>query len=72
MARAIRTGVATLACTLLLTAAVTEAQQVTWKAALFGPPRAVTMPLDWFAKEVAAKTGGQVKIELVYGEALAK
>ena len=72
MARAIRTGVATLACTLLLTAAVAEAQQVTWKAALFGPPRAVTMPLDWFAKEVAAKTGGQVKIELVYGEALAK
>jgi len=72
MARAIRTGVATLACTLLLAAAVAEAQQVTWKAALFGPPRAVTMPLDWFAKEVAAKTGGQVKIELVYGEALAK
>src|SRR3989304_731260 len=72
MARAIRTGVATLACPLLLAAAVAEAQQVTWKAALFGPPRAVTMPLDWFAKEVAAKTGGQVKIELVYGEALAK
>jgi TRAP-type C4-dicarboxylate transport system substrate-binding protein len=49
-----------------------EAQQVTWKAALFGPPRAVTQPLDWWAKEVAARTNGQVKIELVYGEALAK
>ena len=72
MVRGIRTGVATLACILLLAAAVAEAQQVTWKAALFGPPRAVTQPLDWFAKEVAAKTGGQVKIELVYGEALAK
>ena len=72
MTRGVRNGVAMLACTLLLPAAAAEAQQASWKAALFGPPRAVTQPLDWFAKEVAAKTGGQVKIELVYGEALAK
>lgn len=72
MTRRARTGVAILACTLLLAAAVAEAQQASWKAALFGPPRAVTMPLDWFARQVSAKTGGQVKIELVYGEALAK
>lgn len=38
-----------------------EAQAVSWKAALQGPPRALTAPLDWFAKEVTAKTGGQVK-----------
>ncbi len=71
MARRIVVRVAVLACALLL-GGVAEAQQAAWKAALFGPPRAVTAPLDWFAKEVAAKTGGQIKIELVYGEALAK
>src|SRR3989337_1486286 len=50
-----------------------EAQQtVTWKAALFGPPRALTKPMDWWAHEVATRTNGQVKIELIYGEALAK
>src|SRR5574341_2172319 len=72
MTRRARTGLAILSCTLLLAAALAEAQQASWKAALFGPPRAVTMPLDWFARQVSAKTGGQVKIELVYGEALAK
>lgn len=54
------------------TAAAVDAQQVHWKAAIYGPPRAFTHPLEWFAKEVAARTNGQVKIELVYGEALAK
>lgn len=50
-----------------------EAQQtVTWKAALFGPPRALTKPVDWWAHEVTTRTNGQVKIELIYGEALAK
>jgi TRAP-type C4-dicarboxylate transport system substrate-binding protein len=48
------------------------AQPVHWKVALFGPPRPVTVPLDWYAKEVAARTGNQLMIELVYGEALAK
>jgi TRAP-type C4-dicarboxylate transport system substrate-binding protein len=47
-------------------------QRVTWKVALYGPPRAATVPLEWYAKQVASKTGGQLKIELVYGEALAK
>jgi TRAP-type C4-dicarboxylate transport system substrate-binding protein len=56
----------------LLAAVPAGAQQVSWKAALFGPPRAVTAPVDWFAKEVAARSGGQVRIEPVYGEALAK
>jgi TRAP-type C4-dicarboxylate transport system substrate-binding protein len=48
------------------------AQQVTWKVAIFGPPRAVTAPIEYLAKEVGAKTNGQIKIEPVYGEALAK
>jgi TRAP-type C4-dicarboxylate transport system substrate-binding protein len=48
------------------------AQQVTWKVAIFGPPRAVTAPVEYLAREMAARTGGQLKIEPVYGEALSK
>lgn len=48
------------------------AQQTTWKVAVFGPPRAVTAPIELMAREAAAKTGGQLKIEPVYGEALSK
>lgn len=48
------------------------AQPVTWKAGLFGPPRSPTKPAEWWAQELAARTGGQVKVEMVYGEALAK
>ena len=48
------------------------AQQTTWKIAVFGPPRAVTAPIEHLAKEMAARTNGQVKIEPVYGEALSK
>jgi TRAP-type C4-dicarboxylate transport system substrate-binding protein len=72
MATRIVSAVTALAMAMVITVAVVDAQEVNWKAALFGPPRAVTMPLDWFAKQVAEKTGGKVKIELVYGEALAK
>jgi TRAP-type C4-dicarboxylate transport system substrate-binding protein len=61
-----------VASALATSAEMAVAQQVQWKAAIYGPPRAFTHPLEWFAKEVAAKTNGQVKIELVYGEALAK
>lgn len=49
-----------------------EAQAVRWTVAIFGPPRAVTVPIEFLAKEVAARTGGQIKIEPVYGEALSK
>jgi TRAP-type C4-dicarboxylate transport system substrate-binding protein len=45
---------------------------VTWTVAIFGPPRPTTAPLEFLAKEVAARTGGQLKIEPVYGEALSK
>jgi TRAP-type C4-dicarboxylate transport system substrate-binding protein len=51
---------------------VVPAQPATWKVAIFGPPRAVTAPIEYLAKEVAARTGGQLKIEPVYGEALSK
>jgi TRAP-type C4-dicarboxylate transport system substrate-binding protein len=38
----------------------------TWKAAISGQSRTSSQPFEWYAKEVAAKTGGQLKIELVY------
>ena len=41
--------------------------QTTWNASLWGAPRSSTQPFEWYAKEAAAKTGGQVKIEIVYG-----
>src|SRR6266851_5463468 len=40
----------------------------TWKATIWGPPRTSSQPFEWFAKEVAAKTGGQMKIEITYGQ----
>jgi TRAP-type C4-dicarboxylate transport system substrate-binding protein len=45
---------------------------VTWTVAIFGPPRPITAPIEYLAKEVAARTGAQLKIEPVYGEALSK
>lgn len=56
----------------LLGGAFEASAQTVWKVALFGPPRAVTKPLEWYAQEAAKGTNGQLKIELVYGEALAK
>jgi TRAP-type C4-dicarboxylate transport system substrate-binding protein len=47
-------------------------QAVTWTVAIFGPPRPVTVPVEFLAREVAARTAGQIKIEPVYGEALSK
>jgi TRAP-type C4-dicarboxylate transport system substrate-binding protein len=49
-----------------------QAQAASWTVAVFGPPRAVTVPIEFLAREVATRTGGQVKIEPVYGEALSK
>jgi TRAP-type C4-dicarboxylate transport system substrate-binding protein len=48
------------------------ARPATWTVAIFGPPRPITAPMEFLAKEVAAKTGGELKIEPVYGEALSK
>jgi TRAP-type C4-dicarboxylate transport system substrate-binding protein len=42
--------------------------QTTWRASLWSPSRAVTKPFEWYAKEVAAKTGGQMKIEFAYAK----
>lgn len=42
--------------------------EIRWKASIWGAPRTVTEPFEWFAKEVAAKTGGQMKIDFTYGK----
>jgi TRAP-type C4-dicarboxylate transport system substrate-binding protein len=39
-----------------------------WRASLWSPARAVTKPFEWYAKEVAAKTNGQMKIEFAYAK----
>lgn len=55
-----------------LLAPASAGQPASWKVAIFGPPRPTTVPIEFLAREVAAKTGGQIKIEPVYGEALSK
>ena len=68
-----RRGVVVVMATLwLLAPAAAAFAETVWKVALFGPPRAVTKPLEWYAQEALKRTNGQLKIELVYGEALAK
>src|SRR6266571_3025944 len=44
------------------------AAEVTWRASIWGPKRASSEAFDWYAKEVAAKTGGQMKIEFAYDQ----
>lgn len=48
------------------------AEQIRWRHAMFGPPREVTRGVEWFAKEVEARSNGRMTIELGYGEVLAK
>jgi len=59
-----------LAIVLILAALVTPAaaNEITWKISIWGPPRTGTKPLEWFAKEVAAKTNGQMKFEITYNK----
>src|SRR5262245_40855622 len=38
-----------------------------WKVTVWGPQRSSTQPFEWYAKEAAAKTGGQLKMEFTYG-----
>jgi TRAP-type C4-dicarboxylate transport system substrate-binding protein len=52
----------------LAAAAAPAAGATTWKATIWGPPRTSSQPFEWFAKEVAAKSGGQLKIDVSYGQ----
>jgi TRAP-type C4-dicarboxylate transport system substrate-binding protein len=42
------------------------AGDVTWKVQFWGPKRPSLYPYEWYAKEVAARTGGRMKLELSY------
>jgi TRAP-type C4-dicarboxylate transport system substrate-binding protein len=44
------------------------AAEIAWRAPIWGPKRASSESLVWLAKEVAAKTGGQMKIELGFDQ----
>ena len=58
---------ATLGTTLALFASPAPGA-ATWRAAISGQQRAGTLPFEWYAKEVAAKTGGELKIVFTYGQ----
>ena len=61
--------VAALLGAMLMAIGSPAAAEITWKASIWGPQRPTTQPFEWFAKEVAAKTGGQLKITFTYGQA---
>ena len=42
------------------------AQDTTWKIEVWGAKRASLIPYEWYAKEVAARTGGRMKMEFTY------
>ena len=42
------------------------AGDVTWKVQFWGPKRPSLYPYEWYAKEVAAKTGGRMKLDVSY------
>lgn len=43
------------------------ADETTWRVSIWGERRTSSEPLEWYAKEVEAKTGGQMKMRLTYG-----
>jgi TRAP-type C4-dicarboxylate transport system substrate-binding protein len=61
-----RNGIVAMVCAAMAAIACPVAAETTWKAYVWGPRRASSMPMEWYAKEVAAKTGGQMKIEFTY------
>ena len=65
----IRYGKLATAVGIALAAIATPLQgATTWKANIWGPARFSTQPLEAYAKEVAAKTGGQLKIDFTYNQ----
>ncbi len=62
-----RTCAAVLVAALVGAFGSPAAAQITWKASIWGERRTSSEPIEWYAKQVAAKTGGQMKIQVVYG-----
>jgi len=62
----LKRGVIVAASLLAALLAMPAAAETTWKIQIWGPKRASTEPFEWYAKEVTAKTGGQIKFDIVY------
>jgi TRAP-type C4-dicarboxylate transport system substrate-binding protein len=56
---------ATAACA-ALAASSPAAAETTWRVQVWGPKRASAQAYEWYAKEVTAKTGGQMKFDFGY------
>ena len=63
----LRNGLIAVAGALAL-AAMPAAAETVWKVQIWGPKRASTELFEKYAKEVAARTGGQMKMDIVYGK----
>jgi len=63
----LRIGLAIAAGVAALVALPAGAQTV-WKVQIWGPKRASTDLFEKYAKEVAQRTGGQMKLEIAYGK----
>jgi TRAP-type C4-dicarboxylate transport system substrate-binding protein len=44
------------------------AADIAWKAQVWGPKRAFSQSLEWYAKEVAARTAGKMKLDLEFNK----
>ncbi len=62
----VRSAVAGAALLLCAMAVVPAHAATTWKVQIWGSKRASIVPFEWYAEQVAAKTGGQMKIEIAY------
>lgn len=62
-------GVATMVA--LTAGAAQAAEKVVWNYAVYGPPRAVTKQIEYVAKYVEEKSGGNFTFNLGYAESLA-
>jgi TRAP-type C4-dicarboxylate transport system substrate-binding protein len=63
-------GVLAAAGVMLAGVAAEAQERITWRVALFGPPRAVTRGVEYYAKLVEEKTGGKFIMRLHYNEQL--
>jgi len=64
--RTARCAVIGAAMTLAALAASSADAATTWKIEIWGPRRASLIPFEWYAQEVAARTGGQMKLDIAY------
>ena len=62
----LRTGL--IAAGVAALVALPAAADTAWKVQIWGPKRASTELFEKYAKEVAARTGGQMKLEIAYGK----